>query len=168
MLMHFLPARVRCRESQAQYALNPARCQRTTVSGWTKINACCHPDQNRFSTTQNYRSKIANRGCGCLRFQTESCCRRARFSSSKLRRERKCWIARIDKSLNRRSIIPVYRTSSQAEHFSHLTDLKIDRYFGEAHHNNTVCPHRAYEIWHGFTEPLLHLEAAPHSSRSRL
>jgi hypothetical protein len=32
--------------------LNPARCQRTTVSGWTRINACFHPGQNHRKITQ--------------------------------------------------------------------------------------------------------------------
>jgi hypothetical protein len=45
MLTHFLPAGVQCRESYSQYNLNPALCQRTTVSGWTKIYACFHPGQ---------------------------------------------------------------------------------------------------------------------------
>ena len=108
MLRHFLLARVRCRESQAQYALNPAQCQRTTVSGWTRINACFHPGQNRFNTFQNNRSEAANRGCGCLCFKTASCCRRARFSNGKSRRERKSWMARIDRSLSRRSISQFY------------------------------------------------------------
>jgi hypothetical protein len=42
-LTHFLPTRFRCRESHVQYNLNLALCQRTTVSGWTRINACFHP-----------------------------------------------------------------------------------------------------------------------------
>jgi hypothetical protein len=58
MLTRFLPGQDLCRESHVQYALNPARCQRTTVSGWTRINACFHPDQNRFSTIQNNWSKV--------------------------------------------------------------------------------------------------------------
>ena len=126
------PGLIRCRESQAQYALNPARCQRTTVSGWTRINACFHPNQNRLSTTQNSRSKIANRGCGCLCFKTASCCRSAGFSKSRSRRERKSWVTRIDRSLSKCSMRSVYRASAQVGPTSHLTDLKIDRYFGEA------------------------------------
>jgi hypothetical protein len=33
--------------------LNPARCQRTTVSGWTRINATFHPGHSRRKITQN-------------------------------------------------------------------------------------------------------------------
>jgi len=44
---HFLPAGFRWREIQRQYNLNPARCQPTTVSGWTMRSACFHPDQIR-------------------------------------------------------------------------------------------------------------------------
>ncbi len=46
----------RCREIHFQYSLNPARCQRTTVSGWTIRSVCFHPGQNRRRMTQNSRS----------------------------------------------------------------------------------------------------------------
>jgi hypothetical protein len=62
LLTHFLPTRVRCRESHVQYSLNPVRCQRTTVSGWTMINARFHPGQIRCKITQNNLSGAANRG----------------------------------------------------------------------------------------------------------
>jgi hypothetical protein len=39
-------------EFDAQYNLNPALCQRTTVSGWTKISACFHPGQKRRKSTR--------------------------------------------------------------------------------------------------------------------
>src|SRR5580704_15697468 len=89
LLTHFLPARTRCRESQVQYGLKPARCHRTTVSGWTRINACLHPDQNRRNMTQKSLSMTARRGWECLRFKTASCCRRAKFSKRRSRREEK-------------------------------------------------------------------------------
>src|SRR5271154_1850016 len=44
-LTPFLPARIGWRESQVQYSLKPARCHRTTVSGWTRINVSRHRDQ---------------------------------------------------------------------------------------------------------------------------
>lgn len=47
LLMHFLPAQTRRRESHVQYSLNPARCRRTTDSGWTRINAGFHSGQSR-------------------------------------------------------------------------------------------------------------------------
>src|SRR5260370_38212074 len=89
------------REPHFQYNLNPARCQPTTVSGWTRINACFHPGQSRHNITQNNLSEAATRGCGCRTFKTASCCRRARFSRSKSRRERKKQEATTDKSLTK-------------------------------------------------------------------
>ena len=104
MLTYFLPTRVWCRESHVQYSLNPVRCQRTTVSGWMRINACLHPGQSRRNITQNNRSAVANRGCGCRRLKTVSCCRRARFSNTRSRREQKNRVGKIDRSLSRCSM----------------------------------------------------------------
>jgi len=84
LLTHLLPARVRCREIQVQLSWNPARCQRTTVSGWTRINARFQPGHSRRKITQNSRSEPANRGRGCFLFKTPSCCRSARFSKIRL------------------------------------------------------------------------------------
>ena len=103
-LTHFRPAGLRCREIQVQYTLNPVRCHRTTVSGWTRNNACFHPHQSRRNITQKNRSETANRGCGCLRLKTVSCCRSARFSSRRSRRERKTWVTRAGISLKRRNM----------------------------------------------------------------
>src|ERR1019366_7879014 len=41
----FLPTTRRVRELQLQYSRKPARCQRTTVSGVTRINDLFQPDQ---------------------------------------------------------------------------------------------------------------------------
>src|SRR5260370_2472384 len=106
LLTHLLPAGVRCRESHFQYNFNPARCQPTTVSGWARINGCLHPGQRRHNITRNNLSEAANRGCGCRTFKTASCCRRARFSRSKSRRERKKRVARTDKKLSKRCMKP--------------------------------------------------------------
>jgi hypothetical protein len=73
LLTHFLPAPVRCRESHFQYILNPARCQRTTVSGLTKINACFHPDQSCRIATQNNLFAGASCGTGRFFFKAVSC-----------------------------------------------------------------------------------------------
>jgi hypothetical protein len=62
LLTHFPPARVRCRESQVQQSLNPDLCHRTTVSGWTRINARFHPSQSHRNVNQNNRSGAANLG----------------------------------------------------------------------------------------------------------
>jgi len=44
--IRFLPIIRRALEIARQYTANPARCQRTTVSGFTTIRACFQPDQN--------------------------------------------------------------------------------------------------------------------------
>ena len=87
LVTHFLPTRVRCRESHVQYNLNPARCQRTTVSGCTRTSARFHPGHSRRKIIQNNLSGAAKRGRGYLCFKTESCCRKARFSNSRSLRE---------------------------------------------------------------------------------
>jgi hypothetical protein len=46
LLICFLPVRIRCRERQNQYSRKPARCQRTTVSGLTRISDRFQPVQN--------------------------------------------------------------------------------------------------------------------------
>ena len=43
------------------------------------------PSQKRRANTQKILSTAPIRGLGCLRFSTASCCRRARFSRSRLR-----------------------------------------------------------------------------------
>src|ERR1700736_2382138 len=57
----------------AQYNRNPARCQRTTVSGETRRSASFPFAQNPRATTQNSLSNGSSRGLGCLRFNTTSC-----------------------------------------------------------------------------------------------
>lgn len=69
---------VQCRDSHLQCALNPPRCLRATVSGWTSISACFPRGQGRRNIARNNLSETEIRGCGCRRFQTASCCRRAR------------------------------------------------------------------------------------------
>jgi hypothetical protein len=131
LLTHFLPARTRCRESQVQYSLKPARCHRTTVSGWTRINACLHPDQNRRNMTQKSLSVTARRGWECLRFKTASCCRRAKFSKRRSRREEKNRITGTSSSFTRRSMREVVHGESQIGYWAHRHNSTADRYFGE-------------------------------------
>jgi len=69
LLTHFLPARDRCLESQVQYNLNPARCQRTTVSGWTRINARRQPTQSRCSITPEEFVRQSKPGLRMLLFE---------------------------------------------------------------------------------------------------
>jgi hypothetical protein len=56
-------------------------------------------------------SLAENRGCGSFRLKTPSCCRRARFSKNRLRRERKDRVKRTNKSLNERGIRTLYQMS---------------------------------------------------------
>src|ERR1017187_10024597 len=107
LLTHFLPALARCRESHVQYNLKPARCQRMTVSGWTRISTCLHLGQSRRKITQNNLSEVANRGFGCLRSKTPSCCRSARFSNRRSRREQMHRLKRTTKKLSWRIMRPV-------------------------------------------------------------
>lgn len=54
----FFPARFLLLEVNLQCRRKPARCQRTAVSGVTRIKDCFHPDQKRRVTIQNSRSKL--------------------------------------------------------------------------------------------------------------
>jgi hypothetical protein len=89
LLIGFLPTTVLAREIQLQYSRKPVRCQRTTVSGVTKINDLFHPDHDFRRTTQNSLSTELSRGRGRFECRASSCCRRARFSRRSSSRERK-------------------------------------------------------------------------------
>ena len=68
-----LPAHVLALEISLQYKRNPARCQRTTVSGVTMMRESFQADQTRRATTQKSLSKRPRRGRGCRPFKTASC-----------------------------------------------------------------------------------------------
>src|ERR1700745_4020246 len=53
----FLPTRFLAFEIQLQYSRNPARCQRTTVSGVITRRDFFHSDQNRHASIQKSLSK---------------------------------------------------------------------------------------------------------------
>ena len=131
LLTHFLPAWALRREIPAQYSLKPARCQRTTVSGWTRTNARFHPGHTRRNITQKNLSGAAHRGRPYLCFRTPSCCRRARFSRSKSRRERKARANRKGSRPKRRTMRPVLHRSRPVERSRHLPDFNADHDFGE-------------------------------------
>ena len=59
-----LPLRL---ERQRQYARQPRRCQRNTVSGFTISNDLRQPANHRHASTQNRRSASRMRGRGCRR-----------------------------------------------------------------------------------------------------
>ena len=86
----------------------------------------------RRNVSQNNRSEAAKRGCGRLCLKTSSCCRSARFSKSRSRRERKKRIGKIDRSLSSRSIRLVSHECWQGGCTVDMPDLNADRYFGEA------------------------------------
>src|SRR4051794_15871221 len=131
LLMHFLPERTRRRESHVQYSLNPARCQRTTVSGWTRINACLHSGQSRRKITQNSLSEVETSGRRLRCFKTTSCSRRAKFSSNRSLRERKRRIKRTAKDLSRQSMTSVSYGQTRTRADLPTLDFSADRYFGE-------------------------------------
>src|SRR5450631_3773407 len=62
LLTHCPPALTHRRESHVQYSLNPARCQRTTVSGWTRINASFHSGQSCREITQKNLPEVRPAG----------------------------------------------------------------------------------------------------------
>jgi hypothetical protein len=53
-------------ETHVQYNRKPARCQRTTVLGVTKMRGFVHPDQNIFNVIQNNLCRAVNRRRGRL------------------------------------------------------------------------------------------------------
>ena len=72
---------------QVQKSLKPWRCQRMMVSGRTRHKALRQAGQRRESQTQKKRS--TGRNCGRLERcrRRASCCRSARFSSARCRRD---------------------------------------------------------------------------------
>ena len=77
---------LRRRLFHAQYRLNPQRCQRTTVSGFTMARTLSQSVQILRNSTQNSRSTFESRVRFTERRRTASCCRRATFSRASLRR----------------------------------------------------------------------------------
>jgi hypothetical protein len=77
------------RGSRRQKGRNPARCQATTVSGLTMTRTLLHEGYSRRKRTRNIRSWSRSRGRGFFRLSAPSCCRRARISRPRLKRERK-------------------------------------------------------------------------------
>ena len=80
------PPGLRRRLFQVQYRLNPQRCQRMTVSGFTMTRTLSQSVQILRNSTQNPRSTFESRGRFTERRRTASCCRRATFSRASSRR----------------------------------------------------------------------------------
>ena len=108
LLVGLLPTTACLRESHFQYILKPDRCHRRTVSGWTRSKALRHPGHSRRRVIQNIRSGRENRGRGCSRARIASCCRRARFSKRRRRRDRTERMSATDKSLSMRDMAGLY------------------------------------------------------------
>ena len=49
------------RDFQRQYRRNPARCHRTSVSGWTIVRTCRIDGNHRYSWIKNQRSLFVSR-----------------------------------------------------------------------------------------------------------
>jgi len=58
LFVGLLPAPMRFREIHFQYILEPARCHRTTVSGYTIRSACFQPDQQRLKSSQQIHNLL--------------------------------------------------------------------------------------------------------------
>src|SRR6266851_2931210 len=65
----FLPTCFLSFEIRLQYSRNPARCQRTTVSGVTTRRDFFQSDQNRHASTQKSLSKGKSVGLACPALQ---------------------------------------------------------------------------------------------------
>ncbi len=77
------------RDFHLQNRRNPARCQRTTISGFTMTSTSDHRGQTCGKMVQNKRSKQFSAGRVRFRLKTATCCRRARTSSARSARQRK-------------------------------------------------------------------------------
>ena len=100
----------RRRERKRQYQRNPARCQPTTVSGFTTTSTLAHLDHQRRRPSQKRRSQRLTRGLGFLRLRTPTCCRRATSSSPRSCRERKKAPNQERDARRNRIMGPVYMT----------------------------------------------------------
>ena len=88
---------LRRRLFQVQYRLNPQRCQRMTVSGFTMTRTLSQSVQILRNSTQNPRSTFERRGRFTERRRMAICCRRATFSRASLRRALKAEMIEIKK-----------------------------------------------------------------------
>jgi len=68
-----LPTCLRTLEISRQYIQKPVRCQRTTVSGVTRMRESFQADQTLRAITQKSLSSRPRIGRGCRRFSVTSC-----------------------------------------------------------------------------------------------
>ena len=100
---------LRRRLFQVQYRLNPERCQRTTVSGFTMTRTLSQSVQILRNSTQNSRSTFESRGRFTERWRTASCCRRATFSRASSRRSLEGRDESANKRQNHAGMVPADR-----------------------------------------------------------
>ena len=90
---------------QRQKDRNPARCQRTTVSGRTMASASKVPGARRYNPTNNSRSKGRKTDLfRDLRRSTLICCRRTRISASSRALERNKLVSAVHSSMRTSTI----------------------------------------------------------------
>jgi hypothetical protein len=95
----------RCLNFQRQNDRNPARCQRTTVSGRTMASVFTMPGARQYSPTNTNRSKLLKTDLfGDLRSSTLICCRRTRISASSRALERNGQVSADHSSMRTLSI----------------------------------------------------------------
>jgi len=98
------------RDFHFQNRRKPARCQRTTVSGFTITSTSDHRGQTCFTAVQNKRSKPCSAGRGRFRLKTATCCRRARISSARsARQQKKTRMAARNAEMMPNTIQPLYQ-----------------------------------------------------------
>ncbi|MCU1335809.1 MAG: hypothetical protein JWO19_1390 [Bryobacterales bacterium] len=100
------------RDRERQYNRNPARCQLTTVSGFTISSTSAQRDQTLRNAVQNNRSIRLSLGRGRLRFRTATCWRKARISRARsVRHMKKTRTAVARSRMNRSMNLPLYHTT---------------------------------------------------------
>lgn len=99
----------------AQYRRNRSRCQRATVSAWTMTSRLAHAGHEERRATQNARSISSSGGRGRPFLSAVTCCRRARFSSTRSARRRN-----IARNARAPTEIRKMRTRSIAAEFRHI------------------------------------------------
>ena len=127
LLIRLRPRPISWRERQRQYLRNPARCQCTTVSGVTIRREFFHSVHILLMPIQNNLSKAASFGRCLRRLKTETCWRRARFSSRRSLREQKQRQNRPTSSLNRRNMDQIYNKCPAHQFAAMLQNSKPDR-----------------------------------------
>jgi hypothetical protein len=133
-----------------QYRRNARRCHSTTVSGFTTRSEAFHPGHTCLTATQNHLSIPANLGRRFFRFRTETCCRRTRFSSTKLPRRRKRRNMTPKASRKKRNMGEVI-ADGWVEETVEAVDFAAPHDFGERHPSQMES-HRASPLLRSLTQ----------------